>query len=83
MVTKIYYRVSTFREAGLEAKWSKTPSGKPYIVARKSGSSDKVRPGKTWFVVTADMFKRMEAVGVAEGFEEHTLLGDMLSVSVF
>lgn len=73
MVTKIYYRVSTFREAGLEAKWSKR-SGKPYLVARKPDT-------KTWFVVTSDMFKRMEAVGVAEGFEEYTLLGNVLSIS--
>lgn len=74
MLTKLYYRVSTFREAGLEAKWSKTRVGQPYIVARTVGA-------KSWYIVTKDMFERMKIVGVAEGFEEHTLLGDVLSIS--
>jgi hypothetical protein len=73
MVTKLYYRVATFREAGLEAKWSKR-AGAPYLVARKAGT-------KTWFVVTSDMFERMGVVGVEKGFEEYTLLGNVLSVS--
>lgn len=73
--TKLYYRVNTFREAGLEAKWSKTNIGSPYLVARKAGT-------KTWYKVTAGMFSRMEKVGVVEGFEEHTLLGDVLSISI-
>ena len=73
MTTKLYYRVSTFREAGLEAKWSKTRSGQPYIVARDVCGQ--------WYVVTNVMFERMNIVGVVEGFNEHTLLGDVLSIS--
>jgi hypothetical protein len=75
MITKLHYRVSTFREAGLEAKWSKTRIGKPYLVGRQCGQ-------KTWFVITSDMFERMEEIGVMEGFEEFTLLGDVFSISV-
>jgi hypothetical protein len=74
MNTKIYYRVSTFREAGLEAKWSKTRAGRPYIVIREVGT-------KQWFVLTSDMFNRMQKVGVVQGFEEHTCLGHVFSVS--
>ncbi len=74
MLTKLYYRVSTFREAGLEAKWSKTTAGQPYILARAVGT-------KSWYVVASNMFERMKKVGVIEGFEEHTLLGDVLSIS--
>ncbi len=74
MLTKLYYRVSTFREAGLEAKWSKTQRGSPYLLAREVGA-------KTWFVITANMFERMKKVGILEAFKEHTLLGDVLSIS--
>jgi hypothetical protein len=74
ITTKLHYRVSTFREAGLEAKWSKTQSGRPYLVAKQVSS-------KTWFVITARMFERMKKVGVFNAFEEHTLLGDVLSIS--
>ncbi len=73
MITKIYYRVNTFREAGLEAKWSKTQTGKPYLLARGAWV-------KAWFVITANMFERMKKVGILEAFKEHTLLGDVLSI---
>jgi hypothetical protein len=60
---KVYYRVSTFREAGLEAKWSKRATGKPYLVAREVGT-------KTWYIITSNMFARMQTAGVVEGFKE-------------
>ncbi len=72
MITKLYYRVNTFREAGLEAKWSKT-GGRPYLLARGA-------EGKAWYVITANMFERMKKVGILAAFEEHTLLGDVLSI---
>jgi hypothetical protein len=74
MIAKIHYRVATFREAGLEAKWSKTRIGKPYLLGRQCGT-------KTWFVITSDMIERMEEVGIMEGFEEHTLLGNVFAVN--
>jgi len=67
------HRVATYREAGLEARWSRNRLGRPIIVARKDSNS-------TWFQVTADMFETMKSVGVREGFERCTLLGDIFSV---
>ena len=66
------YRVSTFRDAGLESKWFKNRRGAPMIAARKTG-------GK-WYVVDASMFKRMQEVGVLEAFDERTMLGDYFSI---
>lgn len=74
MISNIYYRVSTFREAGLEAKWSKSKKGTPYLLAKQVEQ-------KTWFVVTSDMFSRMKEVGVSQGFEEFTVAGNVFSIS--
>lgn len=38
-MTTLPYRVSTFRQAGLEAKWSKTRRGQPYIAVRNPNAS--------------------------------------------
>jgi hypothetical protein len=76
MIAKIYYRVATFREAGLDAKWSKSGAGKPCIVA-------KVKNSIGYYVVTAAMFKRMQKVGVSQGFEEFTILGNAFSIGVW
>jgi hypothetical protein len=73
-VYKIPYRVGSFKEVGLEAKWAKSPAGGPYIKARK--------PDGCWYVVSKVMFDRIQKVGVLEGFDEHTLLGDIFSVKV-
>jgi hypothetical protein len=74
--TQFQHRVNTYREAGLEAKWTRNRNGRPVIVARKP-----VLPGssRTWFQVTRDMFETMKSVGVREGFERCTLLGDIFS----
>lgn len=72
MIAKLYYRVSTFREAGLEAKWSKAHSRRPYLVGRQCG-------GKSWLVITSDMFARMEEIGVLEAFQEFTIKGTVVS----
>lgn len=67
------YRVTVFRQAGLEARWTKTGSGAPIIAARKPGD-------KTWFVVDSRMWDRMNQVGIFQGFEEYTLLGHLFSL---
>lgn len=71
--TELHYRVATFREAGLDAKWSKSGAGKPCIVAKEKNTVG-------YYVVTAGMFRRMQIVGVIEGFKEFTVLGDIFSI---
>jgi hypothetical protein len=44
-------------------------------VAREVGT-------KTWYIITSNMFARMQTAGVVEGFKEFTVLGDVFSVSV-
>lgn len=67
------YAVKTFRDAGLEAKWSRTRSNAPIIVARKNSISK-------WFYVDQNMYNRMLKVGILEGFEQCTLLGDLFFI---
>lgn len=68
------YKVGTIREAGLEARWTKTRKGTPCIVARK--------PEGKWYIVNLDMWTRAHEVGIMEAFEEHTCLGDIFSIKV-
>lgn len=72
---KILYRVGTFREVGLDAKWSKTGRGEPYIGV-------KLPEQKTYTVCDAQMFKTMEREGIKQGYETHTVLGDIFSIKV-
>lgn len=74
------YRVQTFKDAGLEARWSKTSAGKPYIVARDPNASTEHQRTK-WWVVDNAMFETMKKVGVREGFDQHTLLGNVFSIA--
>ena len=67
------YRVGTFRQAGLEARWTRTRNGAPIIATRV--------PGGQWYVVNDAMFKRMQKHGVREGFEQATALGHIFSVT--
>ena len=72
-------QVSTFRNAGLEAKWSRLRNGCPIIVLRYP-KSEYVHMRTTWWFLTRQMHNTMKEVGILEGFERHTLLGDMFSV---
>jgi hypothetical protein len=69
----LLYRVGTLRHAGLLAKWSRTRSGAPIIVARKSDATP-------WYAVTDRMWKRAAEVGIAQAFDEHTALARYFSI---
>lgn len=69
------YNVATLREAGLEAKWKKTRSGCPILVARKNAD-------QAFFYVDKPMWERAQLVGIAQAFDEFTCLGDFFSIRV-
>jgi len=75
------YQVGTFRAAGLEAKWTKTPSGAPIIVC-KQPTSKHIHQRCSWWYCTDKMWADMRAEGIIEGFQSHTILGDIFSVTV-
>jgi hypothetical protein len=74
-----YYSVKPMREAGLEAKWTKTRRGTPIIVARYPKAEEKHQRERFWFVDTK-MFNEMQKSGVIAGFERATLLACFFSV---
>lgn len=70
------YRVSTFRAAGLEARWGRNRKGAPRIYARDPDS--KLRHQRdTWWEVTPNMFENMKTDGVRLAFAGFTLIGDL------
>jgi hypothetical protein len=73
------YSVKPLREAGLEAKWSKSRSGQPYIVARNP-KAEHQHMKERWWIVDNKMFERMQEAGIVEGFDQATLLGDIFSI---
>ena len=73
------YSVKPMREAGLEAKWTKTRRGAPIIVARYPKAEEKHQRELFWFV-DQKMFDNMQEVGIVEAFERATLLGDIFSI---
>ena len=72
--------VTTYRQAGLEAKWGKRSNGAPVMLIRNP-QADLSHQRNIWWVVTAAMFDDMKKVGVKEGFKRHTLLGDVFSIT--
>lgn len=72
--------VSTYRSAGLEARWSRTSRGAPAIFVRNPKSDNDHRRNK-WWMVTSGMFKDMAAIGILEAFDRHTLIGDIFSIT--
>jgi len=70
----IPYRVGAFRAAGIEAKWKTSREGRPYIVCKKVTQ-------KNWFIVTSDMYARMQEVGIIAAYDEFTATGDVFFVS--
>jgi len=73
------YVVQTFKDAGLEARWGRTGSGAPMIFARNPKARLK-HQRESWWAMDARFWKEAETVGVAQAFDQHTLLGDMFSV---
>ena len=78
---KLNYRVGTFRQAGLQAKWGKSNSGSPCIFARNPNATT-VYQRDTWWLCSLPMWETMQKVGVVEGYDRHTLLGDVFSLPV-
>jgi hypothetical protein len=77
--SKLTYRVGTFRNVGLEAKWTKQFNGGPIIVARDPNAESE-HQRTSWWSVDVKMFDLMKESGVREGFNQSTLLGDIFSI---
>ena len=73
------YRVGPLREAGLEAKWSKSYGGEPYILVRDPSAKSEHQREK-WWAVDDRMWDGMKARGIIEGFDSATLLGDVFYI---
>lgn len=73
------YTVGTFRNVGLDARWTKTRQGAPIIQVRCPSSSLR-HQRENWYMVDADMWARMLRFGILEGFEQCTLLADVFSI---
>lgn len=73
--------VTTFRSAGLEARWTKTRSGTPCMVVRNPQAKLKHQK-ETWWMVDNDMWESAKKFGILEAFERHTLLGNFFSIGV-
>jgi hypothetical protein len=71
--------VKTYRAAGLEAKWGRTRRGAPAIFVRNPSSPNR-HQRETWWMVDRSMYELMSKLGVLEGFDSATLLGDLFSV---
>lgn len=70
--------VATFRAVGMEARWTKH-SGTPFIAVRDPQSRLEHQRTK-WWTVDAPMWDRMQNIGLREGFNQTTLLGDIFSI---
>jgi hypothetical protein len=72
--TELQYKLATFRNAGLEARWTRTSNRAPIIAAKRWESS-------TWCVVDSRMWKEMQRSGdVLETFKDFTALVDVFSI---
>ena len=70
------YSVKEIRKLGYEARWTRTRSGAPIIVARKPGGSG------TWFAIDKNLWDAAKTMGFDAAFESHTMLGDIFSVPI-
>lgn len=77
----ITYKVATFRNAGLQARWIKNRKGAPMIAVRDPNSSFEHLKYK-WWAVDKYMFETMSKSGVREGFVEHALVADIFSIPI-
>lgn len=73
------HSVTTYRAAGLEAKWGHTGRGSPAMFVRHPSSS-LAHQRQQWWMVTKGMYASMEKLGVVEGFNRHTLVGGIFSI---
>lgn len=74
-------KVSTYRSAGLEARWGKDRKGRPFtFIFIRNSQAPHPHQRDTWWIVSRSMFETMAEVGIVEGFSWHTLLGDVFSI---
>ena len=73
------YNVKTLRDAGLEARWTRTRRGAPILIARDpQGESRHQR--EQWWPVDRHVWAKMQREGIREGFDGATMLGDLFSI---
>ena len=72
--TQLEYRVKTFRDNGLEARWTRTRRGRPCIVVR-----DK-KYAKKWLLVDKEIFAAMQADGVHDAYVSRAVMLDLFSI---
>ena len=75
------YQVATFREAGLQARWSKNAFGAPFISVRNPNARAR-HQREEWWIVTSEVFEDMESMGIVRAFDKHTTLGQFFSIPV-
>lgn len=77
------YSVKTLREAGLQARWTKTGKyqSKPIIVARDP-KAPHAHQRDTWWAVDDRMWSAMCRDGIRSGFLSVTFLGDLFSIPI-
>lgn len=71
-------RVSTYRAAGLEARWTKH-HGTPFIVVRNP-SAKLQHQRENWWLVDRRMYASMQKLGILDGFYSQTALGDIFFI---
>jgi hypothetical protein len=82
------YRVKTFRDAGLEARWTTTYEGRPLIVLRNP-NSDAAHQRETWYACDNKMWKSMlkyQKEGaedfIRKGYDGYTILAPFFSIPI-
>lgn len=73
------YVVKTFRDAGLQARWTKTREGAPMIAVRNPNSKYP-HQSKSWWLVHQSMWDAMKERGIMQGFDECTALGNIFNI---
>ena len=79
MQTKLSYTVKTLRDAGLEARWGRTRDGAPCLFTRDPNAAH-THQRRKWWMVDRGMWDAMNKLGVCDGFDGATLLGDFFSI---
>lgn len=78
-IVGLRYTIGTFREAGLEAIWTKTKNGGPIITVRMPKSNLK-HQRENWYDVHQKMWNDMKEMGIIAAYESHTLIADVFSI---
>jgi len=73
-----FFSVKTYRAIGMEARWTKV-GGRPAISLRDPQAAGK-HQRERWWVMDQSMLDTMKEVGIREGFDRHTMLGDIFSI---